>query len=127
MWAEWKLLAQPDDMGWGKVLLAEAQLAQEQAAEALKTIKSALAVYREMKVQGVNHLVFRQRFARALYVQALAQPADASGIAQRRASLAEAAKLLGEFPDEARQLHNTKELMAWIEAGQNKPGPAPQP
>jgi len=127
LWAEWKLLAQPDDMGWGKVLLAEAQLAQGQASEALKTIESALAVYREMQVQGANHLSFRQHFARALYVQALAQPADAAGTAQRRASLAEAAKLLAELTEEARQLHDTKELLAWVEAEQTKHSPAPQP
>ena len=120
LWAEWKLLAQPDDMGWGKVLLAESKLAQGQAAEALKTIESALSVYRGMQVQGANHLSFRQHFARALYVQALAQPADAAGTTQRRASLAEAAKVLAELTDEARQLHDTKELLVWIAAEEKK-------
>ena len=121
LWAEWTLLAHPDDMGWGKVLLAQAQVAQGQAAEALKTLDPALALYRQMKAQGADHLFFRQHFVRALYVQALAQPADAAGIAHRRDSLAEAAKLLAELTDEARQLHDTRELLAWIEAEQKKP------
>jgi hypothetical protein len=36
--------------------------------------------------------------------------------------LAEAAKLLNELSDEARQLHDSKELMAWIETEQKKAG-----
>jgi serine/threonine protein kinase len=119
-------LSQPDDFGWGNVLLAQAQVAQGRSAEALKTLEPALELYRQMQAQGVIHLTFRQRYARALYVQALAQADNTSGIAQRRASLTEAAMLLNDLSDDARQLHNTKELLSWITAAQNKLNPDAQ-
>ncbi len=103
------------------MLLAEAQVGLGQTAEALKTLDPALTLYREMQVRGVTHVTFLQRFARALYVQALAQPADASGISKRRDSLDQAARLLNELSDEARQLHDTKELLSSIEIEQKKP------
>ena len=120
-WSEPMLLMQPDDLGWARVLLAQSQVAQANTAEALRTLEPPIALYRKMQTAGVSHLTFRQRFARALYVQALAQPADPGGIAQRRSSLAEAAKLLNELSDEARELHDTKELLSWIGAAREKP------
>jgi len=127
-WAEWTFLHQPDDFGWAGLLLAQVQVAQGHPAEALKTIEPTLARYREMKVRGATHIGFHQRFARALYVQALAQSADTAGIAQRRESLVEAARTLNELSDEARQLQDTKELLGWVEAAQRIPNRAlPQP
>ncbi len=120
-WSEPMLLMQPDDLGWARVLLAQSQVAQANTAEALRTLEPAIALYRKMQTAGVSHLTFRQRFARALYVQGLAQPAEPGGIAQRRSSLAEAAKLLNELSDEARELHDTKELLSWIGAAREKP------
>jgi tRNA A-37 threonylcarbamoyl transferase component Bud32/tetratricopeptide (TPR) repeat protein len=120
--SERMMLLRPDDLGWGSVLLAQAQLGERSREEALKTIEPALAVYRDMQAQGVNHLTFHQRFARALYVHALAQPATGEGASQRRSSLAEAAKLLNELSDEAKKLHDSKELLAWIEAERKKIG-----
>ena len=111
---------QPDDLGWARVLLAQAQVAQRQPAEALNTLQAALALYRDMQIQGVTHVNFRQHFARALYVQSLAEPANSEGLARRRDALAEATKELNELSDEARQLHDSKELLAWITAAQTK-------
>jgi serine/threonine protein kinase/tetratricopeptide (TPR) repeat protein len=118
--SERMLLPQPDDLGWGRVLLAEAQLGQAHPAEALQTLEPALTLYREMQAQGVTHLSFRQHFARALYVQARAQPVTAEGVAQRRGSLAEAARLLNQLSEEAKQLHDSKELLAWVSAAQKE-------
>ncbi len=123
IWSEPMLLMQPDDLGWARVLLAQSQVAQANPFEALRTLDPAIALYRKMQSEGVSHLTFRQRYARALYVQALAQPADPGGIAQRQSSLAEAAKLLNELSEEARALHDTKELLSWIGATREKPVP----
>jgi tetratricopeptide (TPR) repeat protein len=113
-------LPQPDDVGWGSVLLAQAQAAQGRSAEAMKTLEPGLALYRQMQTQGVTHITFRQRFARALYVQALAQADNASGIAQRREALAEATKQLNALSGEARQLHDSKELLSWITSAHSR-------
>jgi tRNA A-37 threonylcarbamoyl transferase component Bud32 len=109
-------LEQPDDPVWEKVLRAQAQVGLGRKDEAVKTIEPALAQYREMQAKGASYVSFRQRFSRTLYVLALAQPPDAAGIAKRNDALAEAAKLLDELSAEARQLHDTKELLSWIGA-----------
>jgi hypothetical protein len=110
----------PAEAAWGRVLLAQAAVAQGRRAEALQTLEPALADYRNELLQGATHLSFRQHFARALYVQALAQPDAVAGNARRHDSLEQAARLLNELSDEARQLHDTKELLAWIETEQRK-------
>jgi len=115
------ILHLPVDLACGQVLLAQAQAGQGRGDEALKTIEPAVAHYRNMQVQGATHLAFRQQFARALYVQALAQHPDAAGAPQRRDSLAQAARLLDELPEEAKRLHDSKELMSWITTAQQKP------
>jgi len=107
---------QPEDDVWGQVLLAHAMIAQGRDAEALKAIEPAVARYRQMQAQGASYVTFRQRFARALYVQALIQSAGSSGTASAHASLDEAVKVLEGLSEEARQLHDSKELLAWIEA-----------
>jgi hypothetical protein len=118
----------PLDAHWGRVLLAQAQIGQSRPDEALKTLEPALVHYRSMQVQGAADFPFRQQFARALYVQALAQPADSVGSAQRRDCLNQAAKLLNELPDEARQWHDVKQLLFWIGAEQKNVNPgAAQP
>jgi tetratricopeptide (TPR) repeat protein len=114
------LIPEPDDLGWARVLLAQAQVGQGKLIEAQQTLEPALTLYREMQAQGITHITFRQRFARALYVQALAQPNDATGIAKRHELLAEAAQQFNELSDEARQLHDSKELLSWIVAEQKK-------
>jgi tetratricopeptide (TPR) repeat protein len=110
----------PADAVWGQVLLAEAIARQGRREEALRSIEPALAHYRDMRGQGATHVVFRQRFARALYVHALAQPNSFVGDTTRRDSLDQAVRLLNDLSDEARQLHDTKELVAWIQAEQQK-------
>jgi hypothetical protein len=117
---------QPDDLGWARVLLAEVQVRKGQQTKALNTLEPALTLYRQMQVQGADFLTFRQRFARALYVQALAQPATVEGQAQRIDSLTEAAWLLNELTDEARRLHDSSELLSWISAAEKRPANLPQ-
>ena len=118
-------LDQPDDPVWARVLLAEALAGQGRPAEGLKTLQSAVAYYRDTQVQGATHVSFYQRFARALYVQALAEPLDNGGETRRRDSLKQATALLQNLTDEARQLHDSKELLTWIVAAQKKLGQEP--
>jgi tRNA A-37 threonylcarbamoyl transferase component Bud32 len=115
-WRDEMVVAEPDDLGWARVLLAQAQVGLGQRSEALKTLEPALALYREMQLQGVTHVTFVQHFARALYVQALAESTDPDGTTRRRAALDEALKLLQGLTEEAKQLHDSKELLSWIAA-----------
>jgi serine/threonine protein kinase len=116
------LASQPDDLGWARVLLAQAEVRQGKLAEAQQTLEPALKLYRDMQAQGVTYVTFRQRFARVLYVQSLAEPSDAGGMARCRVELNEAKKLLQGLTNEARQLHDSKELLSWIAAEQQKLG-----
>lgn len=111
---------QADDLGWARVLLAQGRFAQRQSAKALKTLEPAVARYPDTQVQGMTHVTFRLHFAPALYVQALAQPNDGSGLAQRRAAREQAMPLLQGLSEEVRQSHDSKQLIAWITAEQEK-------
>ncbi len=128
VFAERVSLDQPDDVAWARVLLAQATVEQGRQAEALKTLEPALAHYREAQLQGAAHVTFRHHFARALYVQALAETSDYGGIARRRDLLDQAARLLNALSDEARLLHDSKELLSWIAVARKKLNQdAPQP
>ncbi|MGA2231356.1 MAG: protein kinase [Tepidisphaeraceae bacterium] len=105
---------------WGQVLLAHAQAGQAEKVEATKTIQPVIVLVRQWQTQGVDNVQFRQFFARALYVQSLAEPSDADGWARSREELSEAEQLLQGLPDEARQLHDSTELLSWISAEQTK-------
>jgi len=101
---------------WPQVLLAQAVVAQGRKAEALKTIEPVVAQYHQDQAQGAGDVFFRIRFARALYVQSLAEPDDAEGKARRAEELQQAVALIQGMSDEARQLHDAKQVMAWITA-----------
>ncbi len=119
----WHLtLEEPDDGVWEKVLLAQAQVGLARNEQALRTLAPALTRYHQMQSQGATYLQFRWHFARALYVQSLAEPPDAGGLARRREELNEAEKLLQGLTDEARQLHDSKQLLSWIAAAQKELG-----
>jgi serine/threonine protein kinase len=117
-------LNQDYDPDWGQVLLAEAIVKQGRKAEALQTIQSALPHYHDAQAKGASFLSFRQHFARALYAQALAEPTDDGGPARSLEALGQAVTLLQGLTDEARQLHDSKELLSWIAAAQKKLNPA---
>jgi len=113
----------PEGEWVGQVLLAQAETGQGRKDDALKTLEPTLAEFRQRQAQGASDVLFRQRFARALYVQALAEPIDAVGLARGKEALNEADRLLQGLSDEARQLHDSKELMSWITAAQKKLNP----
>ncbi len=105
---------------WGQVLLAQAQAGSASKAEAMKTIEPVIVLLRQWQAQGVDNMQFRQFFARALYVQSLAEPSDTDGCARAGEELREAQRQLQGLPDEARQLHDSTELLSWISAEQTK-------
>jgi serine/threonine protein kinase len=80
---------------------------------------TAVAVVPVLGVIGTTLGLLRARRA-----QALAQPADGPGTLQRRESLKQAASLLNELSKEARQLHDSQELLSWISTAEQKPNPA---
>ena len=99
----------------GFVLLAQAAVGQNRKAEALKTLEPALVHYHAAEVQGATRLSFCQHFARALYVQALAESEDSDAKARRREELDKAARVLQSIPEEGRQLLNSRELLSRID------------
>jgi hypothetical protein len=113
----------PDAVDRVQVRLAQALVGQGRKAEALKILEPALAKYQDLQTQGASYVQFRQHFARALYVQSLAEPTDSGGLVRRREELDRAAALLLGLTDEAKQLHDSKELVAWIGAAQKKLNP----
>ncbi len=117
----------PDDLALGSVLLAESCLQQGRHAEALKTLEPILAHLREDQTHGAGFLSFRQHFARALYVEALAEPADNGGAARSREELKEASTLIQGLTAEATQLHDSQELLSWIAAAGKKLNEDPAP
>ncbi|HJP98987.1 MAG TPA: hypothetical protein VJ862_10525 [Rhodanobacteraceae bacterium] len=85
-------------------ILALAIAMQGRKAEALKTLQPALAYYAGQQKAGATETRFRHDYAYALYVDAIAQPADAAGSKQRSADLAEAVKLIAGASPEAQRM-----------------------
>ena len=90
--------------------------------EALAPLTDAMAYYRRERTAGADDVPFRQDFARALYVLAVAQGTTPAGHDQRKALLEEAAAELGDLSFEAQQLGTSQELMRWVTAAQAKAG-----
>ena len=106
---------EPANRAWAGVLLAEAVVRQpgrQPAAQA--ALGPALAYYRDAQGQGARHLEFRQRFARALFVAALAEPSGPGSTARAVTWLERAAALLDGLPEEARQLQDSRALRTAI-------------
>jgi len=95
-------------------LLAQASVMQDRIDEARSTQESALTYYRQEQQAGARGTSFRYDFAYALYVSALARPANVEGHAQRNADLAEAAKMIDGASAEARRMATFRELTNWI-------------
>jgi len=120
---------------------------QGHKTEALPMLEPALAYYREQQAKLLTGVGFLQRVARALtgagaapvnkatasvefsyrsayasYVLALAQADDNAGFAAKRTALEDAAKTLQGIPDEAKQIHDWKELNELIFKARIRPG-----
>jgi tetratricopeptide (TPR) repeat protein len=87
-----------------RLVLARAIALQGRNAEAQTILQPALAYYHEEQQAGAKGTFFRLDFAYALYVDAIAQPADAAGRKQRDAALAEAAQQIAGASPEAQKM-----------------------
>ncbi|MCE7951928.1 MAG: ATP-binding protein [Xanthomonadales bacterium PRO7] len=97
-------------------VLANAVALQGRDDEANKILQPALAYYREQQQAGAHGVQFRRDFAYALYVSAIAAPADAAGQKQRKADLDEAGKLIGGASAEAQKLADMRYVSGLIVA-----------
>ena len=102
------------DASLASVTLAHAVAMQGRPDEAQKILQPALAYYQHEQQAGAKGTTFRHDFAYALYVSALASPADADGQTKRRADLDAAAKLIDGTSAEAKNLVDMRELADWI-------------
>ena len=98
------------------VVLANAIALQGRNDEANKILQPALAYYREQQQAGAHGTDFRRDFAYALYVHAIAAPADAGGRKQRNADLAEASKQIAGASAEAQKLADLRYVSGLIAA-----------
>jgi hypothetical protein len=102
-----------DEISRAQVTLAHALVGQGRQEEARKVLDVELPRYRELQGQGAQGLDFSRDMAYALYVDAIARPAQD---AQRRAALVAARRTLDSLSAEARQLLDIRELYARIAA-----------
>jgi tetratricopeptide (TPR) repeat protein len=96
--------------------LAHAIVLQGRAEEARALLQPALAYGDSEFKAGAHGSSFRRDYAYALYVSALARPANAEGRLQREADLAEAAKVIGGASAEVQKMSAWREISDWIAA-----------
>ncbi|MHB8680147.1 MAG: hypothetical protein ACYC7G_10470, partial [Rudaea sp.] len=99
-----------------QVVVAHALVLQGRLDEARSTLQPALAWYREQQQAGATETDFRHDFAYALYVSAIAAPADMAGQKQRRSDLDEAGKLIAGASVEAQKLVDMRYVTGLIAA-----------
>jgi hypothetical protein len=97
-------------------VLANAIVLQGRNDEANKTLQPALAYYREQQHGGAHGTDFCRDFAYALYVNAIAAPADAAGRKRRAADLDEAAKQIAGASAQAQKLTDMRYVSGLIAA-----------
>ncbi|HET7127438.1 MAG TPA: hypothetical protein VFI26_10155 [Lysobacter sp.] len=95
-------------------LLAHALARQGRGDEARKSLEPALAYYRQQLQAGAHDTNFRRDFAYALYVDAIAQPADRAGNNRRVADLKEAATQIDGASGEAQRLADMRYVSGLI-------------
>jgi hypothetical protein len=102
-----------DEISRTQVTLAQALIGQGRRDEAREILDAELTRYRKLQEQGAQGLSFHRDLALALYVDAIARPAQDP---QRAASLVAARRALDALSAEARQLLDIRELYALIAA-----------
>ncbi len=111
-----------EEIARARVILAQTVVAQGRRAEAAEILSPALVYYRAHQRADGSGTDFSSKLARALYVQAQTEPADAVGRAKAQAELNEAAALIEDLSGEVKELRLTRDLTAWITAEQTKRG-----
>ncbi len=101
------------------ILLAYAVAGQGKHGEARKTLQPALSYYAAQAKAGAGSTQFRRRYATALYVDAISQPATAAGRKQRAADLATAQAQIDDAPKEVQQLVPIRHVASLIAAARH--------
>ncbi|HEY3521431.1 MAG TPA: hypothetical protein VGK80_10400 [Rhodanobacteraceae bacterium] len=99
-----------------QAMLAHAIAGQHRLDEARTTLQPALDWYRRQSAAGAYETRFRSDFAYALYVDAIAQPADPAGRKQRDADLDQAATLIAGASADAQKMADMKYMAGLIAA-----------
>ncbi|MBS0662087.1 MAG: hypothetical protein JSR48_02400 [Verrucomicrobia bacterium] len=100
----------------GQARLALALIRLGRVAEARPVLAEMERYYRQKASEGATEVYFIVGQARLLYLQALAEPADAAGSARRRADLDDALGGLRRLSFEAQQLQEARDLISDINA-----------
>lgn len=104
-----------------RFILAQAIAMQGRKDEAQKTLQPALDYYEQQFKAGAKSTDFRSDYAYALYVAAIAAPADAAGRKQRNADLDQAAKLIAGASAQAQKMFQFRYLSGQIAAARQSP------
>lgn len=91
-------------------------------AEALHVLDLAVKFRRDSFARLPGNRTAREHLARVLYVQAIAQPDDDAGRANRAAALQEAKKLIDGIPPGDRDAYVIRMTSKWIDEELAKPG-----
>ncbi len=86
-----------------------------------KPLQPALTYYEGEQKAGADGTVFRNDYAYALYVSAIAAPSDAAGRKQRDAALSQAAGLIAGASKEAQQLAEMRHTASLIAVARAAP------
>jgi len=88
---------------------------------ALELLGPVLDGYRAEQRAGAGGTSFQRDLAYALFVEAIAQPADATGRARRATALAAAQREFDALSSEVRQESDVRDLGAWIASARATP------
>jgi serine/threonine protein kinase len=97
-----------------QIWLALAMARQDHGIEALETLAETTSHLRRKHESGSATHDQRELLARAMFVEAIAQPPTEGGRARRQTAIAEAQKILDAMTAESRQLYNQRVLLKWI-------------
>ncbi len=104
-----------------QTILAHSVVGQERPDEARKILQPALDWFRKQLAGGAHETQFREDFAYALYVDAVAQPTDSAGRKQHDADLAQAVELIAGASAEAQKMATMKYVAGLIAAARAAP------
>jgi hypothetical protein len=107
-----------DDISRARVMQAYSAAMLGRKDDARQLLAPELEYLRGEQKQGARGLSFQRDLAYALCTDAIAQPDDGPGRAQRKLQLAEAAKLIADLPAEARQIADVRYVGELIAAAQ---------
>ena len=108
-----------EDVSRARVMQAYAAAMLGRKDDARRLLSPELEYLRGLQKQGARGVSFQRDLAYALCTDAISQPDDGPGRAQRKSELAEAAKLIADLPAPARQIADVRYVSELISAAQS--------